>query len=74
MVVPILEIPKMLLSAKQLALMLDVTPQCISKNCRDGRIQDAQLIGGTWVIRWSEFLAASLSKKGNLKRRRGRYS
>lgn len=46
---------------RQLAETMDVTPQLITKWCRDGYFDGhAQLLSGRWVITLSPFLLASL--------------
>lgn len=63
----------MLMTPKQLAELLGVTPQCVTAWCRAGyMIGDAELLNGRWVIRWSDLMMSSLPVVGNKLRTNGK--
>ncbi len=63
----------MFMSPKELAALLDVTPQCITAWCRAGYMHgDAHMVNGRWVIRWSDLLRTSLPVIGNKLRTNGK--
>ena len=63
----------MLMTPKQLAELLGVTPQCVTAWCRAGYlIGDAELLNGRWVIRWSDLMMSSLPVVGNKLRTNGK--
>lgn len=63
----------MLMTPKQLAELLGVTPQCVTAWCRAGyMIGDSELLNGRWVIRWSDLMMSSLPVVGNKLRTNGK--
>lgn len=65
----------MLMTPKQLSKMVGVTPQTITAWCRNGLLVDnADIISGCWVIRWSELMMASLPVIGSRLRTDGKVA